>query len=40
VVQKEGRIDANQAFLDVRYDNLLIPTTQPTQARTIDDPTH
>lgn len=40
VVQKEGRIDANQAFLDVRYDNLLIPTTQPTQARTIDDPSH
>jgi hypothetical protein len=40
VVQKEGRIDANQAFLDVRYDNLLIPSTQPTQARTIDDPSH
>jgi hypothetical protein len=40
VVQKEGRIDANQPYLDVRYDNLLIPTTQPTQARTIDDPSH
>ena len=37
VVQKQGRIDANQAYLDVRYDNLLIPTTQPQEVRTVDD---
>lgn len=37
VVQKQGRIDANQAYLDVRYDDLLIPSTQPQEARTVDD---
>ncbi len=38
VVQKDGRIDANQAYLDVRYDNLLVPTTLPSEARTAGDP--
>jgi hypothetical protein len=38
VVQKDGRIDANQTYLDVRYDNLLVPTTLPSEARTVDDP--
>jgi hypothetical protein len=38
VVQKDGRIDANRTYLDVRYDNLLVPTTLPSEARTVDDP--
>jgi hypothetical protein len=39
VVQQHGRIDANQAYVDVRYDDFLVPTTQPsTEARTVDDP--
>jgi len=38
VVQQHGRIDANQAYVDVRYDDYLVPTTQPTEARTVDDP--
>jgi len=38
VVQKDGRIDANRSYLDVRYDNLLVPTTLPSEARTVDDP--
>ena len=44
VVQQHGRIDANQAYVDVRYDDFLVPTTQPSieqpsaEARTVDDP--
>ena len=39
VVQQHGRIDANQAYVDVRYDDFLVPTTQSsTEARTVDDP--
>ncbi len=38
LVQKQGRVDANQTYVDVRYDNLLIPSTQPAEARTLDDP--
>jgi hypothetical protein len=37
VVQQHGRIDANQAYVDVRYDDFLVPTTQPTrEAGTVD----
>lgn len=39
VVKQHGRIDANQAYVDVRYDDFLVPTTQPfSEARTVDDP--
>ena len=38
VVQQYHRIDANQAYVDVRYDDFLVPSTQPAQARTIDTP--
>jgi cell division septal protein FtsQ len=39
VVQQHGRIDANQAYVDVRYDDFLVPSSQPaSQARTVDDP--
>jgi hypothetical protein len=39
VVQQHGRIDAGQAYVDVRYDDFLVPTTQSaTEARTVDDP--
>ena len=38
VVQQHGRIDANQAYVDVRYDDYLVPSTQPTsQVRSFDD---
>jgi cell division septal protein FtsQ len=40
IVQQHGRIDANQAYVDVRYDDYLIPTTQPAEARTLDDAGH
>jgi hypothetical protein len=39
MVQQHGRIDANQAYVDVRYDDFLVPTTQSSsEARSIDDP--
>jgi hypothetical protein len=38
VVQQHGRIDASQAYVDVRYDDCLVPSTLPTEARTMDDP--
>jgi cell division septal protein FtsQ len=38
VVKQDGRIDANHAYVDVRYDDPLVPTAQPTEARTVDDP--
>jgi len=40
VVQQHGRIDANQAYVDVRFDDFLVPTTQPTrEAGTVDGAT-
>jgi hypothetical protein len=38
VVQQHGRIDASQAYVDVRYDDFLVPSTLPTEARTVEDP--